>query len=36
MATSASFPTVPDETFGYVLHPLDLATNKVAAAYGRR
>ena len=30
------FPTVPDETFGYVLHPVDLATNKVAAAYGRR
>lgn len=30
------FPTIPDETFGYVLHPADLATNKVAAAYGRR
>lgn len=30
------FPTVPDETFGYILHPADLATNKVAAAYGRR
>ena len=30
------FPVVPDETFGYVLHPVDLATNKVAAAYGRR
>ena len=30
------FPTVPDEDFGYVLHPVDLATNKVAAAYGRR
>ena len=30
------FPTVRDETFGYVLHPVDLATNKVAAAYGRR
>jgi hypothetical protein len=30
------FPTMPDETFGYVLHPVDLATNKVAAAYGRR
>lgn len=29
------FPTMPDETFGYVLHPVDLATNKVAAAYGR-
>ena len=25
-----------DETFGYVLHPVDLATNKVAAAYGRQ
>jgi hypothetical protein len=30
------FPTVRDEVFGYVLHPVDLATNKVAAAYGRR
>jgi hypothetical protein len=30
------FPTVRDETFGYALHPVDLATNKVAAAYGRR
>lgn len=30
------FPTVRDETFGYVLHPVDLATNKVGAAYGRR
>lgn len=30
------YPTMPDETFGYVLHPVDLATNKVAAAYGRR
>ena len=30
------FPTMRDETFGYVLHPIDLATNKVAAAYGRR
>lgn len=30
------FPTIPDEEFGYVLHPIDLATNKVAAAYGRR
>ena len=30
------FPTVRDDTFGYVLHPVDLATNKVAAAYGRR
>lgn len=30
------FPTMPDETFGYVLHPVDIATNKIAAAYGRR
>lgn len=30
------FPTVRDEMFGYVLHPVDLATDKVAAAYGRR
>ncbi len=29
------FPTMRDETFGYVLHPIDLATNKVGAAYGR-
>ena len=30
------FPTMPDETFGDVLHPVDLATDEVAAAYGRR
>jgi hypothetical protein len=30
------FPTIPDDAFGYILHPADLATNKVAAAYGRR
>src|SRR5271155_657006 len=30
------FPTMRDELFGYLLHPIDLATNKVAAAYGRR
>jgi hypothetical protein len=30
------FPTVPDEIFGYVLHPVDLAVNKVMAAAGRR
>jgi hypothetical protein len=30
------FPALPDELFGYVLHPIDLATNKAAAAYGRR
>ena len=30
------FPTIRDEVLGYILHPVDLATNKVAAAYGRR
>ena len=30
------FPTLRDEIFGYVLHPVDLATNKVGAAYGRQ
>lgn len=30
------FPTVPDELFGYVLHPVDLAMNKVMAAAERR
>lgn len=30
------FPTVRDEEFGYILHPLDLAMNKVMAAAGRR
>ena len=30
------FPTMRDETFGYILHPVDLATNKVMAAAGRR
>ncbi len=30
------FPTVKDDTFGYVLHPVDLAINKVMAAAGRR
>lgn len=30
------FPTVPDPLFGYMLHPIDLATNKVHAAAGRR
>jgi len=28
------FPTIRDETFGYILHPVDLATNKVMAAAG--
>ncbi len=30
------FPTIPDSEFGFMLHPVDIATNKVAAAYGRR
>jgi hypothetical protein len=30
------FPTVKDELFGYVLHPVDLATNKVMAAASRQ
>jgi len=30
------FPTLRDEMFGYVLHPVDLAINKVMAAAGRR
>jgi hypothetical protein len=30
------FPTVRDQMFGYVLHPIDLAMNKVMAAAGRR
>lgn len=30
------FPTMQDDSFGYVLHPVDLATNKVMAAAGRR
>ncbi len=30
------FPTVKDELFGYVIHPVDLATNKVMAAAGRQ
>jgi hypothetical protein len=30
------FPTVRDETFGYMLHPVDLATNQAMAAAGRR
>ncbi len=30
------FPTVPDALFGYMLHPVDLAMNKVMAAAGRR
>jgi hypothetical protein len=30
------FPTVRDETFGYMLHPADLAMNKAMAAVGRR
>lgn len=30
------FPTVPDDVFGYVLHPVDLAMNKAMAAGGCR
>jgi hypothetical protein len=30
------FPVMRDEVFGYVLHPVDLATNKAMAAAGRR
>lgn len=30
------FPAIRDETFGYMLHPVDLAMNKVMAAAGRR
>jgi hypothetical protein len=30
------FPVLRDDLFGYVLHPIDLATNKVMAAAGRR
>jgi len=30
------FPTLRDDTFGYILHPVDLAANKVMAAAGRR
>ena len=30
------FPVMKDDTFGYVLHPVDLATNKAMAAAGRR
>jgi hypothetical protein len=30
------FPTMRDEMFGYVLHPVDLAMNKAMAAAGRR
>jgi hypothetical protein len=30
------FPAMKDEIFGFVLHPIDLALNKVMAAAGRR
>ena len=30
------FPAVRDEVCGYVLHPIDLAVNKIMAAVGRR
>lgn len=29
------FPTIPDDLFGFILHPVDLAANKVMAAAGR-
>ncbi len=29
------FPVIPDDEFGFVLHPLDLATNKILAAASR-
>jgi len=38
-ATDAAFrffPAQPDDLFGYVLHPADLATNKASAAADRR
>jgi hypothetical protein len=35
-ATFRFFPTQSDELFGYVLHPVDLATNKASAAADRR
>lgn len=30
------FPALPDDVFGYLLHPVDLSANKVMAAAGRR
>lgn len=30
------FPTIPDAQFGYTLHPIDLAANKLLAAANRR
>ena len=30
------FPTMKDDVFGYILHPVDLAANKMMAAAGRR
>ncbi|QWR76054.1 hypothetical protein [Candidatus Magnetomonas plexicatena] len=30
------FPTIRDDAFGYILHPIDLAMNKVMAAAGRK
>jgi hypothetical protein len=30
------FPTIRDDTFGYILHPVDLAANKAMAAANRR
>jgi len=30
------FPAIPDAVFGYILHPVDLAANKIMAAADRR
>ncbi len=30
------FPVLPDKDFGFVFHPIDIATNKALAAAGRR
>jgi hypothetical protein len=30
------FPTIKDDLFGYMLHPIDIATNKAMAAAGRQ
>jgi hypothetical protein len=30
------YPALPDELFGYALHPIDIATNKALASAGRR
>jgi hypothetical protein len=35
-SASRFFPAQPDQLFGYVLHPVDLATNKTSVAADRR